>query len=141
MSTAIADTDTGSWFPVPDEADLPSGLRGLFASASYYTEGAVVRQYLTPSAQKAWNPGGAVTVSQHWTVNPPVFVTAPPSLLVTVMLRAPVVAPDAIVMLAVSDVALTNVVEFTVIPVPENATVAPDTNPVPVTVMFWLVAP
>src|ERR1700729_4187658 len=24
---------TGSWFPVPDEADLPSGLQGLFAKA------------------------------------------------------------------------------------------------------------
>jgi uncharacterized peroxidase-related enzyme len=26
-------SDTGSWFPVPDEADLPDGLRGLFAKA------------------------------------------------------------------------------------------------------------
>ncbi len=25
--------DTGSWFPVPEEADLPDGLRGLFAKA------------------------------------------------------------------------------------------------------------
>ena len=25
--------DTGSWFPVPDEADLPGGLQGLFAKA------------------------------------------------------------------------------------------------------------
>jgi uncharacterized peroxidase-related enzyme len=25
--------DTGSWFPVPDEAELPSDLRGLFAKA------------------------------------------------------------------------------------------------------------
>jgi len=25
--------ETGSWFPVPDEADLPDGLRGLFAKA------------------------------------------------------------------------------------------------------------
>jgi uncharacterized peroxidase-related enzyme len=25
--------DIGSWFPVPDEADLPSGLQGLFAKA------------------------------------------------------------------------------------------------------------
>ena len=24
---------TGSWFPVPDEGDLPSGLQGLFAKA------------------------------------------------------------------------------------------------------------
>lgn len=26
-------TDTGSWFPVPDEADLPDDLRSLFAKA------------------------------------------------------------------------------------------------------------
>src|SRR5579872_1022133 len=26
-------TDTGSWFPIPDEAALPSGLQGLFAKA------------------------------------------------------------------------------------------------------------
>jgi uncharacterized peroxidase-related enzyme len=26
-------SDTGSWFPVPDEAELPDGLRGLFAKA------------------------------------------------------------------------------------------------------------
>ena len=26
-------SDTGSWFPVPEEADLPDGLRGLFAKA------------------------------------------------------------------------------------------------------------
>jgi uncharacterized peroxidase-related enzyme len=25
--------DTGSWFPVPDEAELPSDLQGLFAKA------------------------------------------------------------------------------------------------------------
>ena len=59
----------------------------------------------------------------------------------TVRLRDPVVALPEIVMFAVSDVELTNVVEFTVIPVPENATVAPETKPVPVIVTFWLVAP
>lgn len=26
-------TDTGSWFPVPDERELPAGLQGLFAKA------------------------------------------------------------------------------------------------------------
>ena len=26
-------TDTGSWFPIPDEATLPTGLQGLFAKA------------------------------------------------------------------------------------------------------------
>ena len=37
MSQTAPDTQTdpatGSWFPVPDEADLPSGLQGLFAKA------------------------------------------------------------------------------------------------------------
>lgn len=28
-----AASDTGSWFPVPDEADLPSDLHGLFDKA------------------------------------------------------------------------------------------------------------
>ena len=52
-------------------------------------------------------------------------------------------AAPVIVMFAVSDVALTNVVEFTVIPAPENelASAAPLSNPVPVIVTFWLVAP
>src|ERR1700756_4973732 len=31
-SSNTADT-TGSWFPVPDEAELPDGLRRLFAKA------------------------------------------------------------------------------------------------------------
>jgi len=30
---AAGDHDTGSWFPVPDESELPSDLRGLFAKA------------------------------------------------------------------------------------------------------------
>ncbi len=32
-STSDAVAETGSWFPVPDEADLPPGLQGLFAKA------------------------------------------------------------------------------------------------------------
>ena len=31
--TTDAGAETGSWFPVPDEAELPDGLRGLFAKA------------------------------------------------------------------------------------------------------------
>ena len=31
--TIEASAETGSWFPVPDESDLPDGLRGLFAKA------------------------------------------------------------------------------------------------------------
>ncbi|MBV9801296.1 MAG: peroxidase-related enzyme, partial [Solirubrobacterales bacterium] len=30
---AVTGEDTGSWFPVPDEAELPADLRGLFAKA------------------------------------------------------------------------------------------------------------
>jgi uncharacterized peroxidase-related enzyme len=34
-TSELTDTDreTGSWFPVPDESELPDGLRGLFAKA------------------------------------------------------------------------------------------------------------
>jgi hypothetical protein len=63
------------------------------------------------------------------------------SVFVTVTLRAPVAAPDAIVMFAVTDVAEFHVVEFTVIPAPENDALAPCANPVPAIVMFWFVAP
>ncbi len=31
--TTSSGADTGSWFPVPDEVELPSDLRGLFAKA------------------------------------------------------------------------------------------------------------
>jgi uncharacterized peroxidase-related enzyme len=31
--TDVPDADTGSWFPVPDESQLPDDLRGLFAKA------------------------------------------------------------------------------------------------------------
>ena len=84
-----------------------------------------------------------VTVGAPLTVKTPVPVPTPASPLVTVTLEAPVVAEPEIVMLAVSVVAFTKVVELTVIPVPENevARDAPVTNPVPVIVMFWLVAP
>ncbi len=82
-----------------------------------------------------------VTVGAALTVNTLVPVPVPASGFVTVTSRAPVAAPAETVMLAVSEVALTNVVELTVIPVPENAAVAPETKPVPVIVMFWLVAP
>src|SRR5919198_295204 len=44
-------------------------------------------------------------------------------------------------MFAVSCVALTKLVELTVIPVPEKLTAAPLTKPVPLTVMLWLAAP
>ncbi len=71
----------------------------------------------------------------------PVPVPTPASGLVTVTLLAPVVAEPEMVMLAVSEVALTKVVELTVMPVPEKVAAAPETNPVPVIVTFWPVAP
>jgi uncharacterized peroxidase-related enzyme len=33
MSDVVHTSETGSWFPVPDEDRLPDGLRGLFAKA------------------------------------------------------------------------------------------------------------
>jgi hypothetical protein len=60
---------------------------------------------------------------------------------VTVTFLAPVAAPAAMLMFAVSDVALTKVVELTVIPVPLKVAVAPLTKLVPVTVTFRFVAP
>jgi hypothetical protein len=84
-----------------------------------------------------------VTVGAALTVKTPVPVPTPASPLVSVTLRVPVVAAPEIVMLAVTEVELTKVVEFTVIPVPENeaASGAPETKFVPVIVMLWLAAP
>ena len=82
-----------------------------------------------------------VTVGPVVTVNTPMPVAALLSGLVTVALRAPVLAAPEIVMLAVSWVALTNVVELTVIPIPENTVLAPLSKPVPVIVMVWPLAP
>jgi hypothetical protein len=84
---------------------------------------------------------GDVTVGAAFTVKQFVQEPTPASGFVTVAFPAPVVAFPATVMFAVSDVAETNDVEFTVIPKPENVAVAPFTNPVPVMVMDWLVAP
>lgn len=81
-SLAVNQADTGQG---PDYVGLYAAPPGpnwrpedivrsfLFASASYYTAGGIVRQYLTPQAQKTWNPGRSVTVSQHWAVSLPVF--------------------------------------------------------------------
>ena len=82
-----------------------------------------------------------MTVGAAFTVKTLVPVAFPASGLVTVTLPAPVVAVAATAMLAVSEVALTKVVELTVIPAAEKVAAAPLTKPVPVTVMFWLVAP
>jgi hypothetical protein len=75
------------------------------------------------------------------TVNTPDPVAVLPSPFVRVTFRTPAAALAATVMLAVKDVELKNVVELTVIPVPENVTVAPEMKPVPVIVTVWLLAP
>ena len=72
-------------------------------------------------------------------MKPLLSVTAPVSRFVTVTLRLPVEAPPATEMLIVSLVALFHVTELTVIPEPENATVAPLWKPVPFTTIDWLV--
>ncbi len=82
-----------------------------------------------------------LTVGPVFTVKQLLHEPFPASGLVTVTFPAPVVAPAETVMLAVSEVEDTKVVEFTVIPDPEKADVAPEANPVPVIVMFWLLAP
>jgi hypothetical protein len=79
---------------------------------------------------------GGATMLKH-----PVHEPMPASPFVTVTLRDPVGAFEATLMLAVSWVADTKVVELTVIPAPEKDTTAPLVYPVPVTVMFWFVAP
>jgi hypothetical protein len=83
----------------------------------------------------------AVTVRGPVTLKTPVPNAAAPPGSVTVTLRAPTAAVAAMVMLAVTLVALTNVVEFTVMPLPENTVVAPVAKPVPVMVTFWAVVP
>lgn len=61
--------------------------------------------------------------------------------LLTVTLRLESVAPLEIVTVAFSSVELTNVTEFTVSPLPEMLTVAPDTKPVPLMAITAFVAP
>ena len=74
------------------------------------------------------------------TVKDPVAVL--PSPLVTVTVRAPGVAPEETVTFAVNCVALTKLVELTVMPEPNDAPRAgPLSKLVPLIVMFWLVAP
>jgi hypothetical protein len=81
------------------------------------------------------------TVGPAFTVKQLAHEPFPASGFVTVTLLVPVVALEETVMLAVREVEETNVVEFTVIPVPEKDAAAPLTNPVPVIVIDWLDAP
>ena len=66
---------------------------------------------------------------------------APSSGLVTVTVRAPVLADAVMLMLAVSSVEEMKLVELTVMPAPENVTAAPLTKPVPLIVIGWFDAP
>lgn len=84
----------------------------------------------------------AITVGAALTVNAADKLAALPSPLAIVTVRAPVVALGAIVIVAVSCVALTNVVEATVIPAPkDDASCAPLSKPVPWIVTLRLLAP
>jgi hypothetical protein len=102
-----------------------------------------------PTTSRAWldEPCGRLTgvtevkAGAAFTVKAPFAVTVPPSVLVIVRFRADTVALGAMVTLAVSEVALLKVVEFTVIPVPLKVTAAPVTKPVPVIVRSWLADP
>ena len=78
------------------------------------------------------NDGLAETpVNEPLTVKMPVPTPVPPSGFVTVMSRVPTVAPTESVMFAVTCVMLLKVIELTVMPVPENETMAPLTKPPP----------
>ncbi len=70
------------------------------------------------------------------TVKQPVQTAEPPSVFVTVTFPAPSVAAPEIVTLAVSWVAETKVVEFTVMPLAEKTDDAPVAKSVPVIVTF-----
>ena len=74
-----------------------------------------------------------------FTVNADACVTLLESVFRIVRLRAPVVAPPAIVTFAVSDVEELNVVLFTVIPLPLKDATAPDAKPVPTIARFLFV--
>ena len=84
-----------------------------------------------------------MTVGAALTVKTPVPAAVVPSPLMTDTFPSPTLADDEIVMLAVNEVEVRKVVEFTVIPVPEKeaAREVPVTKFVPLIVMFWLVAP
>ena len=77
-----------------------------------------------------------MTVGTPTAKHPAQLPVVPPLLLSTVTVRADAGAEGAMSMLAMRIDDETNVVEFTVMPVPENDTVAVLRNPVPDTVMF-----
>ena len=80
------------------------------------------------------------TVGPASTVKAAAFEPTPASGLVTVTVRAPVLAPGSTVTLAVSSVDDLKVVELTVTPAPKDD-VAPLTKFAPLIVIVWLLAP
>ena len=82
-----------------------------------------------------------VTFGAASTVKAPDNESAPPSLFVTVTVRAPVLANELIEILAVSSVELTTVVDSTVMLDPEKDALAPLAKPVPLIVIDWPLAP
>jgi hypothetical protein len=76
----------------------------------------------------------AVRVGAAPTVSEPLDVALVPSVLVTVTDRVPMAAPAVTVNVAVICVELVTLTDETVTPVPEALTVAPLSNPVPVSV-------
>ncbi len=133
---ALLRTTEVTVMPVPENVTSPGAQEPVLKSVPWMS---------TLRAVAPWTPmfgiGAKVRVGPTLTVNTPVPVPEPVSGLVTVTSRAPTVAPAAIEMFAVRLVALVKLVELTVMPVPENAAVAPVTKPVPVIVMSWLRAP
>src|SRR5690348_2897603 len=71
----------------------------------------------------------------------PASEPAPASGFVTVTARAPVAAPDSTLIVAFSSVELAKLVDSTVIPVPENDTLAPLWKLAPLTTITCLAAP
>ena len=86
---------------------------------------------------------GELIVGLASTVNPLASEPVPPSPLVTVTVRAPVLAPDSTATLADSSVALTKLVDSTEMPVPENSSSSapPLTKPLPLMVIVVPLAP
>jgi hypothetical protein len=84
-----------------------------------------------------------VTLGAALTEKMPVPVALVVSGFVTVTLRAPVLAFEAIVTFALTSVELTKLVELTVMPVPENeaARPVPLSKFVPLIATVWLLAP
>jgi hypothetical protein len=95
-----------------------------------------------PCGTAAGDPSlGELTVGPAFTTKPLASEPVPASVeFVTVTVRAPVAAPDSTVTFAVSSVALTKLVDSTVMPAPKDE-VAPLAKFLPLIVIVCLLAP